>query len=250
MYLSPDRVPEIALAFNDQDGKRKWHQYHFATAPADSSTIGSTIWLGSDKGITDLGDDLRTYKARINGGFYNCVYKLRHLFAGYEIIRSDQGPLSHIPPLWVTWFYYSKVNDLPLLLPPLRDFNKLYDIARVNDHFVGMKQPDCGSYWVGMARFPLPENWVDPRSFWPGWTHLLHTFEFEEAQKAFSFVRDYVSETGGYPQNPKQLTTEIATFLGTDVRKISRRNRNYTYWKFPWTCPLLDRHPLTGEKLA
>ena len=122
MLLSPERNSDIALAFNDQDGKRIWHDYHFATAHAESAGVGVTIWLGSNRGIDKLGSN--------------------------------------------------------------------------------------------------------------------------------AFVRDYVSEAGSYPQNPKQLTTELAAFLGTDVRKISRRDRNATYWKFPWICPLLDRHPLTGEILT
>lgn len=223
--------------FNDQDGKRRWHERVSALTSYESETGGAVVWIGSAKNIRDLPAPAFAIKGAVVDRFYSRVRKPGFLFANWEgmVTRSDNGHLTHIPP--------ERVLDFSTSYRGILSINE-------SERVKWIQKLGCGQYWVGIASFPLPQDWDKPDSFWPGWTHVFHTNVVAQVTKAFDFVTAVVRQTEIYPKNLKQVTRELGVQLGIDVNVRGNFERDYLYWQLPWLNPRLSHHPVTGEVLT
>lgn len=229
--------------FNDQDGKRRWHEQTQAILDIKSGN-GAIIWLGLDRGKAQMPEDVRRLKSNINEGFYVRVKPRPPFFWRWEkeLSRIDGGSLAHVPPKMTTWEFSGTRDSANIIAMTLSrpEYNLMHDISDLK----------CGDYWVGMARFPLPPDWYLPESFWPGWTHMLHTNLAERALSGFNFITEYITAAAGYPKDLKDLTQQMAIALDIDLESLVQRDKVKAYWLFPWSNPRLAQHPLTGDVLS
>lgn len=204
--------------------RRRWHTRVVGVdRPEKEDALGAIVWLGEiglRKSFPRL--SLETFTSYYGALIFKRVSFFSRKHWNWECGVPDEncGPLTH---------------PLEVFLAP-----------RYDGEVYGYPDNNCGDFWVGIAHFPLPTDWVDPTSSWVGWTHLLHADEHKEAEKVFNFVADRL-RIDGYPENPKQLTREIIDFLGPDLKKLGKKK---AYWMFPWLNPKLMRHPLSGKLLT
>lgn len=225
--------------FNNRDGKRSWHEKTFAIKPLKLREGGVFVWLGSQQRIEQLPDHLRQVKGFINEGFY-AVHR-GGLFTEWrdELRHRDGRSLSHVPPHKLGYQYVESRNPINWL----RSMNEL-------ERLKWLSAKSCGSYWVGIAAFPLPSDWYRPDSSWSGWTHIFHGDSRDQTEDAFRFVINYVSETGNYPENMKDFTRQLARQLRINTNTKDRFDLDQLYWQLPWLNPILAQHPLSGALLT
>lgn len=217
-----DLDQNLAQAFNNEDGKRKWHKQTAGVGSVDGKD-GVIIWLGSGEESSKLPKDLLDQRKQWISGFYSRINIPGFIISRQELGRIDGGRLSHMPPASIAWEHLHESQESPLGLLSASNFTRIYDVSLVQERFNA--EYICGDYWIGMARFPLPDNWVDPRSFWPGWTHLLHTNNLREAEASFEKFRDEIYEVGSYPADLKSLSKKVSSKLGyLDESALRRLN--------------------------
>lgn len=225
---------DLTRIINDQDGKRVWHERVWARDPREQDNPGVIIWIGNQGWINHMGCQEWGYGLRsINNarrGFYKLVDTSGYLYQWYrDVARVDGGSPSHVPP--------ASVNEEFAHHPagPLKSITRPFTLHSEHER--------CGVYWIGMARFPLPPDWDSPTSFWPGWTHVLHSNDWREAPRGFDFLAGKVN---GYPGDLKGLSEELAVELKIPTSGLRRVN-SQSHWRLPWLNPKLSTHPFTGE---
>lgn len=188
---------------NRNDGNRAWHSK--VSAKGDLLLPGVCLWVGDYKTKCDL----------VKESYYLFDYEER------------QG------------------DSLRAVNTPQAFFGTKGEMDENGNHFwidsvsnkIAHGYEGCGDKWIGIARYPLPQNSVLATARWPGWAHVMH---WSDQWEGYQYVPDpleaidsLASRINTYPNNLQDLASRMVDILGSPKMLRPELLKNF----FPYFDP-------------